>query len=135
MAKFKDDEVVVAVTSFAGDGGAAGDLTIIKGHELRGNHPAVRKWPQFFVPIGTPRSEWPAEFDVAAIAKIEDERRRESDRRYPQIPADEAVVCIQGFQAMGFASVSPGERRRRDDPIVKKFPQYFGELPRPLVSA
>jgi len=135
MGKFKDDEVVVATTSGAFDCGAAGELTIIKGHELRGNHPAVRKWPKFFVPFGTPRSEWPAEFDVEAIAKIEDERRRESDRRYPQIPTDEAVVCIQGFQAMGLASVSPGERRRRDDPIVKKFPEYFGELPVPLVKA
>jgi hypothetical protein len=130
--KFKDDEVVVATTSGAFDGVPG---VVLRGQQLRGNHPAVKNWPQFFVPFGTPSVEWPPEGNLAAIEKIEEERHRESDRMYPQIPPEEAVVCIQDFQASAFAPVSAGDRRRRSDPIVKKFPQYFGELPVPLVKA
>lgn len=126
--KFKDDEVVVATTSMALEGI---EQVIVKGTQLRGSHPAVKKAPQLFVPFGTPASEWPPEIDQAASDALAAERLAESERKYPTIPADEVVVCIQGFRA-GFSSVDAGALRRRTDPIVQKHPQFFAEPPRPL---
>lgn len=132
MAKFKDDEVVVSWQTFAGEGI---DEVIKRGTRLRGAHPAVRRWPQFFVADGTPEKEWPGLLDatIEHSQKVAAERAAENERKYPTIPADEVVVCIQGFRA-GFTSVDEGARRRRTDPVVKKYPQFFGEPPRPLVA-
>lgn len=132
MAKFKDDEVLVATTSFAVDGVVE---TITRGTELRGNHLAVRKCPQWFVPLGTPKSEWPPEIDHARLLAIAEEQRPETARKYPSIPEDEVVVCIQGFSVFGSAPVAVGARRRRTDPIVKRYPQFFSEQLRPLSDA
>ena len=144
-SKFKDDEIVVATTSLAVEGV---DEVIRRGMQLRGNHPAVRKCPQWFVPFGTPESEWPSEWDNAGLERIAEEQRRESERRHcalgphphngecsSTIPEDEVVICIQGFAVFGSAAVEVGARRRRTDPIVKKHPQFFAEPPKPLAAS
>src|SRR5687768_8199451 len=50
-AKFRADQLVVLVDGFGGelDGAPVGYRT---GTVLRGDHPAVKKWPQFFAPAG-----------------------------------------------------------------------------------
>jgi len=133
--KFRDDEVAVAWQTFAGDGIPE---VIKRGTRLRGNHPAVRRWPQFFVADGTPANEWPTNDDLPGVkeAAAEADRRfrAEQAQKYPTVPAEEAVVCIQGF-AIGQVAVQEGEVRRRDSEIVQKYPQYFAEWPRPLTEA
>lgn len=129
---FKDDQVVIAWTSFAVDG--VGDV-IRKGTKLRANHPAVRKAPQFFVPDGTLEAEWPSEFDRAVEESMRTDAQEKAERARhspPPIPEDRAVEVIEAFR-IGFDTYNVGRRFDRDDELVQVHPEYFGTPRRPLV--
>jgi hypothetical protein len=53
--KFKDDELIVCYESFSSGDPELGGCA--RGTRLRGDHPKVVKWPQFFVRADTPDDE------------------------------------------------------------------------------
>lgn len=132
ITKVDPAKIYTSWQTFTGDGI---DTVINRGDRLRGTHPAVKRWPEYFVEDGTPKAEWPGLLDGA----IEDGARRaeaerlEELRRNPPIPESEIVVCTEDLM-VGFGRISAGTRHRRTDPLVKKYPQFFSEPPRPLVA-
>ena len=131
--RFRDDEIVVAVTSFAVDGVAE---VIVRGTRLRASHAAVRKASQYFAPDGTPPNEWPSEFDAAGEELARVDRRERAERAKhapPEIPLEDQVICTQTF-SKGARFYGVGVIYRRDDPAVKDpaTREYFGTPARPL---
>lgn len=134
--RFKDDEVVVAWTSFSTEGVPK---TIVKGDPLRGNHPAVLKCPEYFVRQGTPPDEWPSEYEAAgvAIARTDGIERAERAKLAPKpIPVDERVVCVRGFiTAKGRSYLEGGTYSRNDEAVRDPATRvHFNEPARPLAA-
>jgi hypothetical protein len=133
VTKVDPAKIYISWQTFASEGF---DGVIRRGDRLRGTHPAVKRWPQFFVEDGTPEGEWPGLLDGTEeqLAPMYAERAAEQERKYPTIPESEVVICIEGFGVLGSAFVEVGARRRRTDPIVKKYPQFFADPPKPLAA-
>jgi hypothetical protein len=136
--RFADDEIVIAWQSFAVDGVFE---TIAKGTRLRGNHPAVRKAPGYFVPDGLPESEWPSVYDAAGAAIERTDSRERAERvrqgREPAvIPPEKQVVCTIGFVSAKGRTYVEGAIYHRDDPAVKDKAtrKYFAKPAQPLVA-
>jgi hypothetical protein len=53
--KFKPDELVVCIESFASSDPELGGCA--RGTRLRGNNPVVRKWPAYFMPADSSGDE------------------------------------------------------------------------------
>jgi hypothetical protein len=121
--KFEDDEVVVAVTSFA-----FGNQVVTTGTRLRGSDPTVRQWPDAFVRDGTPKSEWPR------FAPPVFDHPPEFHRVADPIPDEEAAVCTVAF-SKGRDSVAKGERRRWDDELVQATRDFWRMAPLPVPEA
>ena len=139
------DGIYVAWESF---GTANPDLTVRAGTKLRGDHEAVRDYPQFFMPADTPddviaahrRDEYARE-QLQAIQSAG--QRAESDVHVPEqaepLRDEDAVVAIRqaGVTAGGdkatdttgeFRTVNPGDKLPRSHPMVKRDLEAFVEV-------
>jgi len=94
--KFKPDEILVAWESFAGD-----DVRVVAGvTRLRGDHPIVKRCPDFFTQDGTPSDE---------LTRLRQNYYRDSEpepvkepprtRIAKEIRDADAVVCVRGLLA------------------------------------
>jgi hypothetical protein len=89
--------------------------------------------PTGFVADGTGDDQMPNMWDFID-EPAQDEPRYH--RPTPPIPDDEAVEAIADFNLnlanLRATSVKKGQRFRRDDPLVKKHPEFFQVPARPL---
>jgi hypothetical protein len=139
--RFKDDEIVVCIDGFAGALDSGREVIYKKGARLRASDPAVRKWPELFARDGASDDElqqqraevfFPHHNEV--IAKADREFREEQAQREPKpIPPEERVEVLRDFR-IGLRLISEGAVFSRNDPLVKRHPEFFGEPRRPLVT-
>jgi len=67
-----------------------------QGQRLRGDHPAVQAAFRYFVPDGTPESEWPSAYDEAiAIAEAQELAERDARREAFEKLARENPVKLE----------------------------------------
>jgi hypothetical protein len=100
------------------------DGFVAEGAVLPATDPVARQQPQFFAPLGSAEADQPLVPEFAPPEPPPKSRRA---------PAAELVVCAKGFSCgvgSGVMIVEPGDRMRRDDPVVRQFAAYF----RPVVS-
>jgi hypothetical protein len=64
--RFKADQLVVCWQTAGVDDAIVPGGVIRKGTRLRGGHPWVKEFPQFFVAADTPDDEWPSPFEGLA---------------------------------------------------------------------
>lgn len=139
--RFADDAVVIAWQAFSCDVEEHGRIrpyNVTRGTRLRGNHPAVRSNPQYFVVDGTPEGEWPSHFAASdpVIAAGETAAAAERARlRGPEIPLEHQLEVVIGFRGPD-GSHGIGEIVDRRDPKIKKViasnPQVFNVPSRPI---
>lgn len=125
------NKIYIAWQSFTAEGVSE---VVQAGMRLRGGHPAVQRCPEYFVADGTPRSEWPSHLDAAVATSANTaalEHAASAKRRPAEIPDDDACEARETFSVSGRTFVA-GQRYRRSDPVVKRFPSYFREVGRPL---
>jgi hypothetical protein len=119
--------------SFAGHLAGVGDISFPAGTRLRGDHPAVRQWPQNFAPDGTPSNE---------IGQLRAEAAEEAARQ--NIPAEEAdppAKIVEATPIMWTAlddvdydngrlrrKLKKGEQVEDDDPVRLAVPSAFGRF-------
>jgi hypothetical protein len=126
--KFKRDELVVCFTTVGVPYDIAAEGVIKKGTRLRGNHPWVREFPQYFCSVDTPDDEWPNEF-----AGVGRPTPHEPATNIPEtLPDNELVLCVQNITY----GIGPGlafEKGRRyrkstNADAIKRHPECFEEV-------
>jgi hypothetical protein len=127
---WRADEIVTAWQSFS-VATPRGDQSVGRGEELRGDHPAVKAAPAYFVPQGTPEGEWPSPFEAAGEVAQETaiEHHAELARRYPEIDRpplalEDAVRATMDVH-LGGRTIAAGAILSRDDKVVQLGPDYF----------
>ena len=129
-------KIYIAWQPFAVDGV---HTSIHRGDRLRGDHPAVVKAFGYFVEDGVPEIEWPSVYRgaIEASAKLAAEQQADRARNaVPEIPLEDAVDAVATFTHKG-RNVTPGQRFRNDDPLVRELvaaghSDWFQRPPRPL---
>jgi hypothetical protein len=101
-----------------------------EGTELRGDHPAVLANPQFFVPFGTPRSEWPNAFSgiVAGQDAQEAEQARNNKIKLTPPAGPSELVCVADYVSTidGLpVTIQKGSRLLEGDREIESHPAYW----------
>jgi hypothetical protein len=101
---------MVAITAFAHAG-----RTIREGEELPGKDPLVRTHTTYFVPVGTPRSEWPE-------PPVAQPRPLEAAESAPVMVATRSFAVPGGH---AIVMVGRGDRFGATHQLVRLFPDWF----------
>lgn len=105
-------------------------VVIRRGDAVRGDHEAVRKWPQYFLPGDTLEYELPSD-----LRGITYERHPKQSELRPSIPREEAVRAHTSFSSGTFGQVNVGTVLHRDSEIVRAHPEMFETLPQPVSAS
>jgi hypothetical protein len=126
--KFKADQLVVCWQTGGVDDTIVPDGVIFKGTRLRGNHPWVKAYPQFFVAADTADDELPSPFEgLGRGAPYEP-----ATTILEQLPPEELVECTNSI-TVGLGGVLGFEKGRRYPKtkaaeFIERFPECFREV-------
>jgi hypothetical protein len=142
-AKFKNDDVVIAIEAFHGTLKGQ-EVTVQRGSRLRGDSDVVRMWPQFFSVDGASDIEIHQQREAVIYgpqneaSDAANRAMREEQERHmpPPIPVERRLRVRQAFRQGLTRSFAEGQVVDREDKaiakIVAEHPQFF-EIPgRPL---
>jgi hypothetical protein len=124
--KIDRDQVYVAFTSFGLDESELPGGVVKRGAEFRGSHVVVQRHPNYFIPLDTPRSEWPSEFHALADPPQHEPTITVSE----PLPASELMEATHPlrFGFGGANKIDKGERLPKTHPVVRDNPEFFKEV-------
>jgi hypothetical protein len=113
--KIDKDAVYVAFTSFGLDESELPGGVVKRGAEFRGSHVVVQRHANYFIPVDTPRSEWPSEFH----ALPEPAQHEPVARVLEPLPTSELMeaICPLRFGFGGANHIEKGQRPPKRIPL------------------
>jgi hypothetical protein len=124
--KIDKEAVYVAFTSFGLDEAEFPGGVVKRGAEFRGSHVVVQRHPNYFIPIDTPKSEWPNELH----ALPEPSQHEPMAVVLEPLPASELMEATHPlrFGFGGANKIDKGQRLPKTHPVVRDNPEWFKEV-------